>query len=310
MAYQRALSSVASARLIAAITEQLDWRLFLPLVVSRRADGRMFIVDGQHRWEGAKARGDIIYAPCTVIEGLTQGEEAKLFYRLNRNRKPVTKIDLWRSEVMAGDENALQLADIIARAGLVVVDCSRDRLRPGQINTIGPIQTAIKLHGPVIARDALGAVARAFRTASITAPGMFIAAACAMIRAGRSAEDVERIFARKRPVQWIELARTDPVYLKGATGMTLALRKAIDRGGAPVRPSLAAVAPSPVASERVADVGIAASAEVPPISAPVGRPSFEDQLARIERGEARVVPVFKPSKPPPDKTLGGVASGL
>lgn len=37
--------------------------------------------------------------------------------------------------------------------------------------------------------------------------------------------------------------------------------------------------------------------------------SFEEQLARIARGEARVVPAFTPRRPDPTFTLGGVATG-
>lgn len=302
MSYQRGLSAVASVRLIAEIRRQLDWRLFLPLVVSRRADGRMFVIDGQHRMEGAKARGDILYAPCTVIDGLTQAEEAELFCRLNGRRKPITKVDLWRSAIMSGDEQALLVADIIAKARLVVVESSRDRLRPGQINTIGPIMTAIKAYGPAIVEDALGAVARAFRSVPIMAPGMFLSSACAMIKQGVTAEEVETSFARKRPLQWLEMARVDPVYLKGATGQVLALRRVIDRGKAiRVAPTPTPISPDvaePVTPEQARSVA----------AGPSETRTFEQTLAMIERGELHVVDKVSLRRADPSGTLGGVAS--
>ena len=60
--YQRSTAGKASAKLIASIANRWDWRLCVPLLVSSR-DGKLFIIDGQHRWEGARARGDIAFLP-------------------------------------------------------------------------------------------------------------------------------------------------------------------------------------------------------------------------------------------------------
>jgi hypothetical protein len=46
-AYQRATDSPASRKIIAAMVKGWDWTLCQPLVVSRRADGGLFILDGQ-----------------------------------------------------------------------------------------------------------------------------------------------------------------------------------------------------------------------------------------------------------------------
>src|SRR5262245_54568109 len=52
-AYQRSTDNDPSRRLIASITAKFDWRLCMPLVVSRRADDKLVIIDGQHRWLAA-----------------------------------------------------------------------------------------------------------------------------------------------------------------------------------------------------------------------------------------------------------------
>lgn len=47
-AYQRSTDNEASRRLIAGIASKFDWRLCAPLVVSRRGDHELVIIDGQH----------------------------------------------------------------------------------------------------------------------------------------------------------------------------------------------------------------------------------------------------------------------
>ena len=39
-------------------------------------------------------------------------------------------------------------------------------------------------------------------------------------------------------------------------------------------------------------------------------PSFEERLAAVAAGKAQIVPAFKPSRVDPDRTLGGVSSGM
>ena len=58
-AYQRSIETQESQRLIARIARGWDWRLCQPLVVSLRADRQLYVVDGQHRLEAARLRGDI-----------------------------------------------------------------------------------------------------------------------------------------------------------------------------------------------------------------------------------------------------------
>jgi hypothetical protein len=57
--YQRSTDNEASRRLIASIASRFDWRLCGPLVVSRRVDDVLTIIDGQHRWMAASKRDDI-----------------------------------------------------------------------------------------------------------------------------------------------------------------------------------------------------------------------------------------------------------
>lgn len=90
------------------------------LTVSLRADGRHYIVDGQHR-HGAvisAGRGDMMLL-CHIYSGMSLEEEAALFRVLNTAQKP-SPIDLFRVRLVEGDEAALSIAQIIAKHGFTV----------------------------------------------------------------------------------------------------------------------------------------------------------------------------------------------
>ncbi|WP_158285846.1 MULTISPECIES: ParB N-terminal domain-containing protein [unclassified Caulobacter] len=53
--YQRTTDNAASRRLISSIAAKFDWRLCAPLVVARRTDDALVIIDGQHRWMAAQS---------------------------------------------------------------------------------------------------------------------------------------------------------------------------------------------------------------------------------------------------------------
>jgi hypothetical protein len=81
--YQRATDSAASRRLIHRIKTDWNWNYCQPIVVSRRSDGSLFVIDGQHRLTAAVARGDIPHLPCVVISGQDENGEASAFVALN-----------------------------------------------------------------------------------------------------------------------------------------------------------------------------------------------------------------------------------
>lgn len=65
--YQRSTENDASRRLITSIAVKFDWRLCMPLVVSRRLGGELIVIDGQHRTMAARKRADILHLPCCIF---------------------------------------------------------------------------------------------------------------------------------------------------------------------------------------------------------------------------------------------------
>ncbi len=171
-AYQRELDA-QSRKLIGRIAAAWDWNLYQPLVVARRADGTLFVVDGQHRLEAARARGDITQLPCVVVQPSSRAEEAAMFVELNERRRPLTAYALYNGAIAAGDATARALAEILAGAGLSFTGAADTaNLKPGQLNNVGTVRRWHGIHGDARARAALGAIGTAFRGQVITIGGL------------------------------------------------------------------------------------------------------------------------------------------
>jgi ParB-like nuclease domain len=161
--YQRSTDNEASRRLIASIAAKFDWRLCGPLVVSRRTDDTLTIIDGQHRWMAASRRGDIPQLPCCVFRYESIEEEARMFILANRARKPMNRLDDYYAALAAADEDALEIQQLVVDAGLRVArNTSSTAWASGQISFTAAIATSIRKFGPTVTSAALTNMAVAF----------------------------------------------------------------------------------------------------------------------------------------------------
>ncbi|HSV08554.1 MAG TPA: DUF6551 family protein [Candidatus Binatus sp.] len=85
------------------------------IVVNRRADGWLYIIDGQQRWLGAKKAAEPEML-ARVFEGLTVDEEAEMYTALN-NTKPLSALDKFKGDVAAGKPDAVTIHDIVVSFG-------------------------------------------------------------------------------------------------------------------------------------------------------------------------------------------------
>jgi len=162
-AYQRSTENEASSRLIMSIAAKFDWRLCAPLVVSRRADEALTIIDGQHRWMAARERGDIPQLPCCVFRYGNMEEEARMFILANRARKPINRLDDFHAALTAADEDAIEIQQLVTDAGLRVArTTSSAAWRPGDVAFTSSIAKAIRKYGPAVTSAALTNMAEAF----------------------------------------------------------------------------------------------------------------------------------------------------
>jgi len=162
-AYQRSIDNTSSQKLIASIAANFDWRLCMPLVVSLRPDRSLVIMDGQHRWAAAIRRGDLPQLPCCVFSYESAEEEARLFILANRARKPISRLDDFHAAVAAGDEDALEIRDLVSDAGLLVArTTTTGGARPGEIAFTSSVSYALRTHGSQVVSAALTTMAQAF----------------------------------------------------------------------------------------------------------------------------------------------------
>lgn len=162
--YQRAIDTGPSQTLIRKIAMFWDWGLCQPLAVSRRPDGALTIVDGQHRASAAKKRGDIPHLPCVITSYASSGDEAAAFVALNQMRRPLSALDLFKAAVAAEDTEALLILDCLHTAGLsIALHSNHTAWKPGQVANIGGLRECLRSKGERVLRDALLILGTAYK---------------------------------------------------------------------------------------------------------------------------------------------------
>jgi len=96
------------------------------IVVNRRENGKLYVVDGQHRLAllAAVGWGDQ-QVQCEYFEGLTQAGEAELFLARN-DRKSVQTFDKFRVSITAKEEMACDIDRIVRIQGLAVANQQKE----------------------------------------------------------------------------------------------------------------------------------------------------------------------------------------
>ena len=238
--YQRDASNGSSQALIRRIAQNWNWDLCQPLVVARRVDltERLFVIDGQHRLEAARLRGDIEQLPCVIVNYAKPADEAASFVHLNQQRRPLSKLDVFRAAVASEDAQACAIIAAMAEAGLSVAPHNNHTAwKPGMVTNIGGIEAAWRVYGPKVVTRAMTALRLGFdgqvlRYAGTIFPG--IVAACSVEIAGKTpftGERFERFYgflAKREQSEWRNLItriKGDEPLLKFAAASAAAIRR-------------------------------------------------------------------------------------
>lgn len=162
--YQRSLENESSKSLVNKIAQFWNWDLCQPLVVARRSGGELFVIDGQHRLQAAKLRGDITQIPCVIVEYTSVADEAASFVHLNQQRRPLSAVDVFKAAVASEDPVSMQIAEALGEAGLTLATHSNNvSWKPGMVNNISGIQACWRERGPRVTKEALILLAEAYR---------------------------------------------------------------------------------------------------------------------------------------------------
>lgn len=162
--YQRGLESGASRALIRKIATFWDWGLCQPLIVARRADGALYVVDGQHRLAAARLRADIGQLPCVITGYRNAAEEAAAFVSLNQNRRPLTGLDIFKAALASGDREAVTIAGALEEAGLELAGSTNNQaMKINAVGNVGGMQQCLRTHGVDVLTAALDVLAQSYK---------------------------------------------------------------------------------------------------------------------------------------------------
>jgi hypothetical protein len=253
-AYQRSIEGEGSQRLIRKIAQFWNWDLCQPLVVSRRDDGALYVIDGQHRLEAARLRGDIAQLPAVVVQYAAMADEAASFVHLNEARRPLTKLEVFKAAVASGDTESCAIVAAMEAGGLSLAPHANIiSWQPGMVMNIAGLQVAWREHGAAVFTRAARVIATAWpgealRYAGTVWPG--IAALCADEPAA-STESLAATVGGKTQAKWNHLhamERAENPNLRFKAASELMMRRA--RGTMPTFPGAKSVQASAPAAPR------------------------------------------------------------
>lgn len=163
--YQRQLDEGRVGRYSA----EYDPRLARPVVVNRRADGSMYVIDGQHTIAIERGLGRSVVL-ATVWDGLTPQQEADLYNRLNSQRVTPNQWNRFGARATAGDPKALAIIALAAECGFKTGTPDRS------INAIAAVNALERLYdvSPALLRQTLTKIRELWPTDVVTRDGVFI----------------------------------------------------------------------------------------------------------------------------------------
>lgn len=129
---------------IEAIRANYNEPQFQPLLVARRPDGVMFVIDGRQRRQAALALGKT-HAYATVIDADGSGrDEATFFNDANTNSKAVNRSQRHAADVFAGNEPAVEIEMTLQAFGISALPSAETRIR---LNAVGTMYTVMNEYG-------------------------------------------------------------------------------------------------------------------------------------------------------------------
>lgn len=106
---------------IMTIARNFNWISLAVLVVARRENGELWVVDGQHRLIAAKQRADIQLLPCAIHDVYDIQKEATAFLETNSGRKAIKASEKHKAALMCGDPVAEKVQELFDTGGKHIV---------------------------------------------------------------------------------------------------------------------------------------------------------------------------------------------
>ena len=131
-----------------------DRRLAGVIEISDRGPGsnpRYAVIDGQHRWEAARLRDPQALLVASIHEGLSVSAEARLFDRLNRERRRPSTWDHWRARKAGADPQVLAIEGVVTSLGLQIHHAPKE----GHVRCTATLEKLAALGGTDLVRETL-----------------------------------------------------------------------------------------------------------------------------------------------------------
>ncbi len=140
--YQRSAKSRASLKNLEYLREHFSWANCGALIVCHAPEKKQYaVVDGQHRFIAAQARGDINELPCVVIQGQDFQKQAKSFVAINTKRVSLNTLAAFHAGVAAGNPDAAAVKEIVDECKIDIprVPVNRGDTAPRQVQCVGTL---------------------------------------------------------------------------------------------------------------------------------------------------------------------------
>jgi len=187
------------------------------------------VIDGQHRWNGAKARGDIPHLPCVVIPAIAQEDEAWTFVELNTARQKLSQVEIFAGMLAASDPDALALVTLLEQTGWSLArHANSTAFRPGELACAPMLVRQVRAIGEAPVRNALTALREAYPDTPVTTPAKLLMALMLIFEeperfGGFDADDlIQALGEVDQPGEWLEEGRD-----MGRVNPSLSLREAL-----------------------------------------------------------------------------------
>lgn len=129
---------------IQRIADNFDWRKYQPILVAPTDGGKLAVVDGQHRAHAAALCG-IQKLPAMTVP-MTLAEQAAGFAAINRDRITMNAPTIYRAELAAGTEWAIESKVAVEAAGctLATSNPSHRHKTPGKVYATNLIRKMVQ----------------------------------------------------------------------------------------------------------------------------------------------------------------------
>lgn len=156
--YQRPIGR-AGWRAIRRMAENFDWRFFAPVLVARReGDGRLFLIDGQHRTHAAQLAGASRVPAC--VQNMRPQQEAAAFSAVNGDITRMDSLQVYRAALASGRDWAVRAKAAVEAAGCTLMThrVTKGGQKPGEVYSIREIRRHIEADRDAAVTRALGAL--------------------------------------------------------------------------------------------------------------------------------------------------------